>query len=117
MMMKITDDYMAGCDGSRTLFSWLRLSGQSLLCELGCRRGGLGSLSVLPFPQAVLRGSEALPGQRFTGPTGSPWSSAPWAALGSPGFSAVVCSVCSGLACIRSPLPSHLGGGDTAGCA
>lgn len=40
-----------------------------------------------PLPQAILAHSEALPGQCFTGPTGCPWSSDRWAALGNCGFS------------------------------
>lgn len=111
MMMKITDDYMAGCDGSSTLFSWPWLSGQSLLCGLGCGRGGLGSLSTLLLPQAVLPRSEALPGQCFTGLTGSPWSFAPWAALGSPGFSG--CLFCLQWTCLHQISSSQPLGGRT----
>lgn len=34
-----------------SVFRWLRLSEQSVLCWLGCGRGGLGSLNELPLPR------------------------------------------------------------------
>lgn len=64
-----------------SVLSGLRLSEQSLLCLLGCGRGGLGSLSEPPLPQAVLASLG-----------GPPWLSLVsccWAALEDCGFPAL----------------------------
>lgn len=84
-----------------TVFSWLWLSEQSRLC-VGLWEGRPGFFEWAAFPQAVLTLSEALPCRRCTGPTGSPWLCARWAALGNCGFPELSALFAAGLP------PSHL---------
>lgn len=81
-----------------TVFSRLRLNEQSLLCYLGCGRGGLRSLNELPLSGSSCSLSETLPVPCFTGPShGYPWPSACWAALENCGFPALSALCAAGL--------------------
>ena len=86
MMMKITNDYMAGYDGlrtlclvgcgwvSRVLFAHWVVGGEAWVPWMSCLSAGCpGSIWGSPWP--------AVPGH-----TGSPWPPAHWAATGNCGF-------------------------------
>ena len=106
MMMKITNDYMAGYDGPRTL-----------------RLVGCGWVSRVLFAHWVVGGEAWVPWMSClsAGCPGSPWGCGAWphglslasCSLGRHWelwFPWVVCTVCSGVTCLRSLLPSCLGG-------